>query len=293
MTATKIYEDYDCIVSEDNTGYIYYDKKTSVHVTTDQQARSSKLFKDGVLLSEIRSKLFYFDYFLHSEINIDPQVKKVQRIVKYTIENCMQLHFEKDIVDQILAYCKKHIKNEDYSITVHKDKTLYPYYQYAVEITDLNKSYEKVKYKAIVRNGIVYFSWTFEDESKYDYFLKKNFNIQTIDRFHYEDDIITTFMTNTHCIDIHHKASFKEYEIMVGDYEELLEDNLLKPTKWGERLIIQQDYDIDFVARKALELVIMRDPKEAFVNTLKAMDLINDADPLTIDIIDLYQMATI
>lgn len=291
MTALKIYEDYNYIVSEDDNEYIYYDKKLSVHVTTDKQVRSSKVFKDGNLLSEIGFKLFYFDYHSYTDVTINPIVKKVQRLAQFSIGNCIHLHFEKEIVEQVFAYCKKHIKNDNYSITVHNDKAIYPYYQYIVEITDLN--YPNLKYKAIVRNGIVYFTWTFEDESKYDNFFLKNFNIHSIDRFHYDDDIITTFMTMEGCIDIHYKASLKEYDIMVGNYNDLLDDNILKTTKWGDRIIIRQNYDIDFVARKALELVIINDPKDNFINMLKEMELIDHKDKLTVDIVDLYQMVTI
>ncbi len=293
MTAIKIYEDYDCIISEHNNGYNYYDKELAVMVTTDNNIRSSKVFKDDIMLSSIGFKLFSFDYFLYSEDYVDPTIKKIIRLAKYSIKNCIHIHFEKDIIEQVFSFCKKNIKNEDYSISVNKDRTLYPYYQYAIEITDLNKAYDQIKYKAIIRDGIVYFSWVFEDESNYDNFLKSNFENVTVERFHHEDDIITTFMTSAYCIDIHYKAKIKEYDIMIGHYDTLLDGNVLTATKWGDRLIIQQEYDVDFVARKALELVILNTPKESFIKTLKSMDLMGDSDILTIDVVDVYQMATI
>ncbi len=287
-----VYEDDDYVLTQSVDLYECLQKSSNFKVSFDKSMKKANIYKNDEFITveniPTRPKqLFYLnDYLTHTSSVIDAdKFDHLLWAAKNIFYNCIYIHFSKDIISQINDFC--YFMYDGYRTSIYFDDFFQSYFSKSLTITDLSDGNH---YHAIIRNGRVYFSWLFEDYSNYDKFITKHFYNYQVCHFHNGCDVISTFNTSRHAVDIQYKSDDDLYIVKVCQVNTITDELefLTEFTFNGDGC-----FNVDIVSKVALYNGLIYDPKKEFINELRTLNLISDGDVLNQDIIDLYNMSVI
>lgn len=242
------------------------------------------IFKDNILVNSFNVKhLFISKNTRYTPEGIDKERWQmyVEFLESYYRNDCA-IHLGTNINDQInnymknVAYYKVHIN----FVEEHGQKILA-----TIEIVD--KVYN-FNYKAIVRDGLVYFTMMFNDDPDREEFVKSKFNLQ--EYIHYESSggyVIDSFSGDLFIAETHYEPYLKLYQYKTVRYDNstvLKEMDIIKE---------QQEYDVNFIFDFIYNSVIIYHPKYSFIEKLVELSILTDGERLTPEHMKIYDMATI
>lgn len=289
-----IYEDDEYIISKIIDVYICLQKSSNFKVQfglfVSLQNVKVKIYHNDELITiedaPNRPKhIFHFKSYL-KDISSSPIADELEHILWITrsvLSNCIHLNFNKNIVNQINKFC--YFMKDGYTTKIDFDDLFSPYFIKILTITDLS---DKNPYHAILRDEKVYFTKPFEKYSKLDTFIKNNFYSYYVNHFYNGDDVISTLNTSRHAVDIHYKATEKKYFVKVCQFDTIIYDIELLVD-----FSVDGEFNIDTISELAFYHGLIYDPKKEFMDKLLALNIIYEGQPLSREIIEIYQMLTI
>lgn len=287
-----VYEDDDYILTKSVDLYECLQKSSNFKIVFDKSMKKAKIYEnDELILIEkipVRSKQIYYFYDYLKDTSSIIDADKIEHILwaaKKIFYNCIHIHFSKDIIKQINDFC--YFMVDGYRTIIDLDDFFQSYFAKSLTITDLS---DDNSYYAIIRNGIVYFSYLFEDYSNHDKFIKKHFSSYQVCHFHNGNDVISTFNTSRHAVDIQYKSNDDLYIVKVCQFD-IIVDELEFLTEFTFNG--NGSFNVDVVSSLAFYNGLIYDPKKEFLEELKSLNIISTNDNLDKNIIELYNMSVI
>lgn len=242
------------------------------------------VFNDNVLVNSFDVKHLFISQstsYTPEGIERDRWKMYIDFLEPYYLNDCA-IHLGTAINDQVNHYMKSvaHFNVRLNFLQEHGQKILN-----TIEIED--KVYN-FTYKAIVRDGLVYFTMMFNDDPDREEFVRSKFNLQ--EYTHYESAggyIIDSFAGDWFIAETHYDPYLHLYQYKTARYENstvLKEIDLLKE---------HQEYDVNFIFNFIYNSVIIYHPKYSFLEKLVELSILTDGEKLTHEHMKIYDMATI
>lgn len=283
-----VYKNECSLLGKSEDLHYLINKSDNVVVVMDSNKHPNHMgifvFRDNILVNSFNVKhLFISQHTSYTPEGIEQERWKmyVEFLESYYSNDCaIQLgtvindqvnHFMKSV-----SYYKVHIN----FVQEHGQQVLNN-----IEIED--KVYN-FNYKAIVRDGLVYFTMMFNDDPEQVAFVKSKFNLQ--EYIHYESVggyIIDSFSGDCFISETHYDPYLNLYQYKTVRYENL---NVLKDS---DLLKDYQEYDVNFIFNFIYDNVIIHYPKHGFIEKLVELSILSDGEKLTHEHMNIYAMATI
>lgn len=242
------------------------------------------VFSNNILVNTFKIKHLFITTSTSTDINESLRSRDqyiAEFLQLYYLNDCF-IHLGSLVNDQINYYMKSTLYYKvNLYICEERGKKVLNY----IEIEDNVYNYT---YKAIVRDGLVYFTMMFNDDPEKKDFVTTKFNLR--DYNHYESVggyVIDTFSGDYYIVESHYDPYAHQYKITSACYE------TQKVNKDMEVVEQESGYDLDFIFNFVYNKVIMNYPKYSFLEKLVEMSILSEGEKLTHEHMNIYDMATI
>jgi hypothetical protein len=272
---TVIFESDQTKLTQEGGCFRFFLKDYPVYLEVVSNSHSVNIYLNDELIAIQRLPKDFYSFSYMPE-----QIKPTILMNSFSIiyKNCLELHFNKNIVDQVKEFAK------DYPVIVTKDN-LYPYF-----MGTFNIKYASQFFEGIVRDEIVYFSEIFRKQSPLEEFLNKLSGCK-IQEYKKGKNIIRTYNSTLCKLDIQY-ISDKDQFIMVyvaNDCyysKEINKDDVNYSSAYRNLIKIMDEL--------ALSECLIQYPQESFVKELVELGILeNKDDKLTKFDLEVYPMASI
>lgn len=240
------------------------------------------IFEQETLVNTFRHKNLFMTHSAQDDVEGERNQGLTTLMESYYSNDCF-IHLGSAINDQVNQFMK--------SVNCFKVK-LHFLHEYGKQVLDFIEIEDRVYdyvYKAIVRDGLVYFTMMFNDDPEKEEFVNNKFSLNVYN--HYEAAggyVIDVFMGDYFRVTAHYDFYEEQYTVDIVRYDE---DSKVK--KYREILKNHEEYDVNFIYNFVYEAVVLHYPKYTFVKELVEMSIISEDEKLTPEHMKIYDMAVI
>lgn len=323
----SFYEDDNYRIGTSENNYYLFSKLNTTVLVYEKHPEKIMTFIDGFLVDKIRYsplKRLYsslgegngsivlasrIKFILENINNVKAEYvpspeetyHKEIKLLKNAYENDCCTHLNSDISWQIKHFMKY---AKSYDIRIYDEMSIGGMTKSIILIDEG----EDVIYKAIVRDGKLYFTNPKREKSLRESFVKDNFNFYDYGYYEATDGvIINLFRTRLRLIESHYNPKSQQYTINVKhgftngrtmqemiDEEiinELIDENVNQMVTQSK--INQAVYDENYIFNTVFENEIIYEPTQDFINNLVSLSIIDVNTPFTIEDVKTYEMVVI
>lgn len=326
----SFHEDDNCRIGTSENKYYLVSKLNTTVLVYEKHPEKIMTFIDGFLVDKLRYSSLKRLYASLGETNGSGTTIMLASRIKFILENINNAdakyvpspeetyhkeikllknaytndcctHLTSDISWQIKHFMKY---SKSYEIRIY-DEMLIDGMTKSIILIDES---EDVIYKAIVRDGKLYFTNPKREKSLRESFIKDNFNFYDYGYYEATDgEIINLFRTRLRLIESHYNPKSQQYTIKVKHgftngrtmremidkeiIKELIDENVNQMVT--ESKINQAVYDENYIFNTVFENELIFEPTQAFINSLVSLSIIDDNTPLTVEDVKIYEMTVI
>lgn len=326
----SFYEDDDYRIGMSENKYYLVSKLNTTVLVYEKHPEKIMTFIDGALVDKLRYSSLKRLYASLGETNGSGTSKMLASRIKFILENINNAnaeyvpspaetyhneiellknaykndcctHLTSDISWQIKHFMKY---AKSYDIRIYDEMSVHGMTKFLILIDEG----EDVIYKAIIRDGKLYFTNHKREKTLRELFVKDNFNFYDYGYYESTDgEIINLFRSRLRLIESHYNPKSQQYTINVKhgftngrtmremiDKEiinELLDENVNQMVTHST--INQAVYDENYIFNTIFESELIFEPTRAFINNLLELSIVDENMPITIEDVKIYEMTVI
>jgi len=279
------YENERSLMGYSDRVYYLTSKHTDTVILMDANKEPSYLlvyiFHDGLLVNTFKHKSLFMTHSAQDDKEGERKKGLTTLMESYYSNDCF-IHLGEAINDQVNQFMK--------SVNCFKVKLhfLHEYGKQVLDFIEIEDHVYDYVYKAIVRDGLVYFTMMFNDDPEKQEFVTNKFSLNIYN--HYEAAggyVLDVFMGDCFRVIAHYDFYEEQYTVDIVSYDDA------KIKKYREVLKNNEEYDVNFIYNFVYESVLLHYPKYTFVQELISMSILNEDEQLTSEHMKIYDMAVI
>jgi len=283
-----VYENERSLLGKSEDLHYLINKSDNAVVVMDSNKHPNHMgifvFRDNLLVNSFNVK----HLFISQHTSYTPEGIEQERWKMYV--EFLEPYYSNDCAIQLGTVINDQVNHFMKSVSYYKVHINFvqEHGQQVLNNIEIEDNVYNFKYKAIVRDGLVYFTMMFNDDPDQEEFVKGKFNLQ--DYTHYESAggyVIDSFAGDWFVAETHYDPYLQLYQYKTVSYEDsnvLKEINLLKE---------HQEYDVNFIFNFIYDTVIIHHPKHGFTEKLIELSILGEGEKLTHEHMNIYAMATI
>lgn len=266
--------------------YYLVNKKNDAIIVMDTSKDSFYLtvfvFEQETLVNTFKHKHLFMTHSAQDDVEGERNQALTTLMESYYNNDCY-IHLGEAINDQVNKFMK--------SVNCFKVKLhfLNEYGKQVLDFIEIEDHVYDYVYKAVVRDGLVYFTMMFNDDPEQEEFVNNKFNLNVYN--HYEAAggfVIDLFSGDYFKVTAHYDFYEEQYTVDIIRY-----DQSSKIKKYREILKNHEQYDVNFIYNFVYETVVLNYPKYTFMQELIEMSILNEDEQLTSEHMKIYDMAVI